>query len=309
MIYTDLYGRFDIPKKAEEIIFNPRFVRLFDIAQEGPARYLSHNQNRNRGQHSIGVAYIISKLGGNEEEIIAGVIHDIGHFPMAHAIDNELSKRDHDTHEREDILKLILENWEIGEFNLFEISRKIKRSYYKRLENEMPRVCADRLEYTLRDGYYLGYISKEDIRDIILDIRFKDEITLSKENAIKLFDLYFKLNINHYMDNREAVMHAIYGKIINEVIQRENLSIKQLLSMTDTELNQLITIYYPFVKNLNKMTIVPGNQYTIYPKYRIIDPLTHDGKRVSEFYENFDEVKKILKEKSKPRCFNIFLNE
>ena len=303
MIYTDLYGKWTPPKEVELIMKDPRFLRLFDIAQEGPARYLGHNKNRNRGDHSLGVAYLISKLGGDKEEIIAGIIHDIGHFPMAHAIDNEFSKEKHETHEREDILKIILENWKVEGYDLFEISKNIKRGKYKILENESPRVCADRLEYPLRDGFYLGYITKDEIGNIVNDIKFNGEITFSKENAIKFFELYFKLNINHYMDDKEAVLHAIYGRIIKKILNE--LKIEDLLRMTDTELNQYLLKYYPELKDINKIRLVPGNDYSIYPKYRIVDPLTHEGKRVSEFYERFEERKRILKEKSKPRSFKI----
>ena len=303
----DLYGKWIPPKEVEMIIKDQRFLRLFDIAQEGPARYLGHIQNRNRGNHSLGVAYLISKLRGNDEEIIAGVIHDIGHFPMAHAIDNEFSKEAHNTHEREDVLKIILENWKVGNYDLFEVSKNIKKGKYKILENEAPKVCADRLEYPLRDGYYFNYISREEVKEIVNDIKFNgEEITFSRENAIKFFELYFKLNINHYMDDKEAILHAIYGKLIKETLGR--LKIGDLLKMTDTELNQFLLKYYPELEKIKNIKLVQGNEYTIYPKYRIVDPLTHEGERVSEFYEKFEERKRILKEKSKPRSFRVIVN-
>ncbi len=308
-IFLDLYGFWQPPKEILEIIKDPRFMRLYDIAQNGPARYLyKWHPNRNRGNHSLGVAYIISTLGGKKEETLGGMGHDLGHFPFAHAIDNELSKKDHDTHEREDILEKILSGWKVNGYDLLEIAMKIKKGEYKILENEIPKVCADRLEYALRDGYYLGYISQKDIEDIIADIEFNgEEITFSEENAIKFFELYFKLNYNHYMDEREAAAHAIYGKIISQELKKGKLTIDDLLKMTDTQLNQYLLKFYPRLEKIDKITVIEGDKYELIPKYRIVDPLTHEGKRVSEFYPEFEKRKKILQEKAKPRRVDIIL--
>lgn len=151
-----------------DIIDHPNFQRLRRIKQLGLTEMVFPGATHTRFQHTIGAFQLLSetlnilKLKGveisNEEQraVLAAILmHDIGHGPFSHALENTLVKEvDHEN------LSLVFMN----RFNdLFDgkldlaiqiFQNKYKRKFFHQLISS--QLDIDRLDYLRRDSFYTG---------------------------------------------------------------------------------------------------------------------------------------------------------
>ncbi|MEH6979544.1 HD domain-containing protein, partial [Bacillus pseudomycoides] len=162
MIISDIiYGEFEVDKVLEELILSKPVQRLKGVHQAGASYLINEKWNVTRFDHSVGVMLLIKKLGGSVEEQIAGLLHDISHTAFSHVIDFVFDNKDEDYHEK--IYSTVIKNSEIPgilakyDYNYEDIL--FDDSKWTLLEQSAPDLCADRVDYTLRDMYEYGYIS------------------------------------------------------------------------------------------------------------------------------------------------------
>ena len=105
-------------------------------------------------------------------EQIAGLIHDVSHSAFSHTIDyirkdaegektHDGQDKIHDGFVRASGLKTILER---HGFNPDDI---LDDRNFPLKENELPDICADRLDYAVRQGYYdYHYLSFDEVQKI-----------------------------------------------------------------------------------------------------------------------------------------------
>ena len=83
-------------------------------------------------------------------------------------------------------------------YSLEQISHKNGKHYA--LEQALPDICADRLEYNLYEGFIDGMISERDVQDILANLQFKDGkwFFTSHEMARKFAEIPLYLTANHW---------------------------------------------------------------------------------------------------------------
>lgn len=94
-IHDSLNGRVELSDLEREIIGSPLLLRLGRIAQLGMGRQVFPGATHTRLAHSIGVAHLVGKLGirldlpleEQEKLRLAGLLHDIGQYPLSHCIE------------------------------------------------------------------------------------------------------------------------------------------------------------------------------------------------------------------------------
>src|SRR3989344_8653454 len=162
MKYTDqVYGKTEITDPVIlELISCPALQRLKDIDQAGylPIWKISdHHINEydhSRFAHSVGVYLLLRNYGAPLEEQIAGLIHDVSHSAFSHCIDYVLdtgSEKEHnhqdnvfDEFVRKSEIPKILKKYNFGlEYILDDKNFPLK-------EKDLPDLCADRIDYSLR---------------------------------------------------------------------------------------------------------------------------------------------------------------
>jgi HD superfamily phosphohydrolase len=95
-------------------------------------------------------------LGGSELEQIAGLLHDISHTAFSHVGDYVFDNTDEDYHEK--VFAEVLCKSEVPDVLLsygYNVNQ-ILYGIFDILEQPLPSLCADRLDYTLRDGVHGG---------------------------------------------------------------------------------------------------------------------------------------------------------
>ncbi len=174
------------------------------------------------------------------------------------------------------------------------------------LENNLPDICADRLDYTIRDGLHLQLLSRQQADKIIDGLKViesdgKKEFVFKDINSAEIYsDVFFQLNRSYYGSPIEAYFNHKMGDIMNLAIEKDVLKeedwfgndeevIAKIKSSKDRELAKSLD----FINN--KTVIYEDNEnpeVTLSKKIRIVNPKVEiDGvikqlTEISPFYEN-----------------------
>ncbi|MGL5329866.1 MAG: HD domain-containing protein, partial [Peptostreptococcaceae bacterium] len=165
-ITDSIYGEFEIEGIFKQLIETKEVQRLKGVHQGGASYLINPKWNVTRYEHSIGTMLLIRLLGGTIEEQIAGLLHDISHTAFSHVIDFVLKNNEEDYHEK--IYDKIIEESDIPQilskygYNYKDIL--FDESKWTILEKSAPKLCADRIDYTLRDMYHYGFIEDEEVK-------------------------------------------------------------------------------------------------------------------------------------------------
>jgi hypothetical protein len=175
------------------------FQRLRGIHQAGPSSLPFPFKDVTRFEHSLGVFVLLRMLGAPPREQLAGLLHDVSHTAFSHAVDFVVTSDEQDHHER--LKPLILGRDDLASaINRlgFSPSDFYDDSIYPLLEQPIPWLCADRLDYFLRDGSACGVVQPEFIARILGCLRVVDSrLALGKvevaREAAGLFEVMNKL--------------------------------------------------------------------------------------------------------------------
>ncbi|MGL5506606.1 MAG: HD domain-containing protein [Paraclostridium sp.] len=283
-ILDSIYGEFEIDNILVELINSYPMQRLKNIHQGGASYLVNKKWNLTRYDHSVGVMILIKLLGGSLEEQIAGLLHDISHTAFSHVVDFALQNKKEDYHE--EIYLEVVENSQIPNillkhgYNYKEILED--ESKWTILEQSSPKLCADRIDYTLRDMYHYGYTSLEEVRNFVNHISVSNgEIVVDNIESAKYFvNLYYKEVIDYFMHPLNAYGYEQLSKLIRLGLDKNIIDLNDLLK-TDDEVISILnssndTDIHNLIQSLNYNVTVRENKsnYNFYQKgkLRLIDP-------------------------------------
>ncbi|ARO63618.1 HD domain protein [Bacillus cereus] len=313
MIISDvLYGEFEVDQVVEELISSKSMQRLKGIHQNGASYLMNEKWNVTRFDHSVGVMLLVKKLGGSVKEQIASLLHDVSHTAFSHVIDYVFDNEDESYHE--EIFSSVVKNSEIPAilakygYNYEDIL--LDDSKWTLLERSAPELCADRVDYTLRDMYTYGYISLEEVHRFLEDIiAVEGKVVQSVEMAEWFTETYYKEVIDFFMKPMniygndmlaKTLKLSLHKKVIHAddfLLEDEEL-ISKLQQCNDPEVEALLSKVHPNVKVKEDR-----NDYDLHQKnkVRLIDPpLLREGKIVqsSVVSENIRQISDIAYEKA-----------
>ena len=261
MIISDvIYGEFEVDPVLEELILSKPVQRLKGIHQAGASYLMNEKWNVTRFDHSVGVMLLIKKLGGSVEEQIAGLLHDVSHTAFSHVIDYVFDNENESYHE--EIFSAVVQNSEIPAilskhgYNYEDIL--LDDSKWTLLERSAPELCADRVDYTLRDMYTYGYISLEEARNFLDDLIAVDgKMVLQNVEVAEWFtETYYKEVIDFFMKPMniygndmlaKTLKLALHKKIIHpdDFLLEDDSLISKLQLCNDSEVAALLSKVHP----------------------------------------------------------------
>ncbi|PEK62598.1 HD domain-containing protein [Bacillus wiedmannii] len=308
-----LYGEFKVDKVVEELILSRPVQRLKGIHQAGASYLMNEKWNVTRFDHSVGVMLLVKKLGGSVEEQIAGLLHDVSHTAFSHVIDYVFDNRNESYHE--EIFSSVVKNSEIPAilskygYNYEDIL--LDDSKWTLLERSAPELCADRVDYTLRDMYTYGYISLEEVHRFLEDIiAVEGKMALQSIEMAEWFTkTYYKEVIDFFMKPMniygndmlaKTLKLALHKRIIHadDFLLEDDELISKLQQCNDSEVHALLRKIH---SNVNVKE--DRNDYDLYQKnkVRLIDPpLLREGEVVlsSVVSENIRQMSEVAYEKA-----------
>ena len=167
------------PFLLDQLASATEMQRLSDIGMHCGCEYTScpiYKQARfpySRLMHSLGVSRIIWHFTNDIRQAVAGLLHDIATPVFAHTIDfmNNDHMRQESTEEKtvafirgSKVITALLGKHGISIEDVCDYHK------YPIADNDMPMLSADRLEYTLGNGYILYKIKPGQILDIYSDL-------------------------------------------------------------------------------------------------------------------------------------------
>ncbi len=309
MKYRDrVYGEFNITEPIIlELIKTPSLQRLKGIDQAG-YRSLWVNPEVSVGEydhtrfaHSMGVYLLLFQYGASIEEQIAGLIHDVSHSAFSHCIDyvlkvgseKEQSHQDNffDCYIRQTKIPEIIKKFG------FDLEYILNDENFPLKEKELPDLCADRIDYSLKTAVISGEIDKKEKNYFLENLTTKNNNWVFKnfKSAKKYAELFSKLNTVYYSGLPSAAMFRTVGDYLKYSLDKKYIFKKDLYE-TDKIVIDKIKKYLNkdkklklLWKRMNGEIKIANNSKDydakVFCKSRIVDPL---------FMEK-DEIKKLSK--------------
>jgi uncharacterized protein len=187
-MYTSIYTN-EEPVLLEQLANTPGMQRLADIGMHCGCEYAKFPIYQDaripytRLTHSVGVAKIVWNFTHDIKQAIAGLLHDIATPVFAHTID--FLHNDHLAQEstEDNTLFLIESSKEITtllkEHHIY-ISDISDYHIYPIADNDPPMLSADRLEYTLGNGFCVHNMELSHLHDL-----YEDLIVVQNEHGIE----------------------------------------------------------------------------------------------------------------------------
>ena len=282
--------------------------------------------------HSVAVSLIVWNFTKDKKQTLAGLFHDIATPVFKHSIDfmNGDYKKQESTEElttqiisdSQEIMALLKRDGikieEINDYHIYPIA-----------DNDTPMLSADRLEYTLSNGF--GVRKKvwnlNDIKEIYDNIEVQkneqgiDELGFKNKTIAEKFVKGMRILSNSYIDNKTKLSMQFLADIMKNMSNQKLITKKELYELSEKEVIEKIenctydniSKKFNFWKNaceIKESDKGVKNKYcvSINAKIRYIKPLVN-GKRVSEISEVAkEEIKKALEYKTPKYAYLDFDN-
>ncbi|MCL4403637.1 MAG: HD domain-containing protein [Candidatus Marsarchaeota archaeon] len=315
MLIRDInYGSFDVREPVLiELVSSNALDRLKRIGQMGIPQEYYPFATFSRYEHSIGVMLLLRKLGADLEEQAAGLLHDASHTAFSHTIDWAIGKGMEGNEDLQDsshvaVLALtdvpkILERYGYDFGKISEIKR------YRLLERSAPDLCADRLDYALKEFYYwenkpAAKLCADDLTVFDGKIVFK-----SKKSATVFGENYMTLQNKHWGGVEAVTQYYIMAKIIklgleHEVISLDDLMVDDQYVMSKLKGSGNVDIDRYFRLLSYKGTLPKSNgahSQRVVKKFRYVDPEYIEGDslvRLSEQDNNYKDLLRMSRERN-----------
>ncbi|MEG0857052.1 MAG: HD domain-containing protein [Terrisporobacter sp.] len=312
MNLLDIYSH-DFPLFIEELIDTPEFKRLDKIGMNCGCEYTSfpmftNGKEYTRYKHSIGVALIVWHFTKDVKQSIAGLLHDISSPVFAHVIDflnNDYENQESTEEKTEEIIENSEEIQKI--LTKYNLSTKDVCNYhlYPIADNDSPLLSADRLEYTLGNGFYYSFKSLEEIKNMYDDLcvgenRFRvDEISFTSLHKALEFTKLSLSNSKVYLSHEDRFSMQYLADLLKLSIDKKIITLEDLYTTEDLVISKLKNdkeLKVKFDKFTKFSQVItkkekPEDGYwiNIPAKRRYINPQLISKKRVADLCEDMSK--------------------
>ena len=245
LIRDEIYGEELVHEPVlVELLQSPEVQRLRGICQHGVTGFLGLTPRVTRLEHSVGAFILVRRVGAAIEEQVAALLHDISHTTLSHVIDHALSKPGegsyHEVHKTRYLkttrLPDILARHGISQ-SVFE------EELFPLVEMPSPQLCADRLDYALRDAVGFGKLSMEDARRVVGSLKAFPSAAAPRRLlvlddphvALALSRAYVATDRDVWSSPAHIDMYQRTGRVIGELVGAGSVDDAVLWQVSDAE--------------------------------------------------------------------------
>ena len=253
--YLEQLGYSNLPEFLIKYLKTPSLLRLKDISYFCGMDYASKDiynfsEFISRYDHSLTVSLIVYKLTKDKKATLAGLFHDIATPCFSHVIDymNQDYEKQESTEEyTEHILKNDKYLNECLEKDNIDINDIINFKKYSVVDNDRPKVCADRIDGVILTGIgWTKNINKNDINSIVKDMCIflnennEEEIGFkSLKVAKKVLDVSESIDI-YCHSTEDNYMMLLLAKITKISIEKKYITYEELYSYNERDLFSIL---------------------------------------------------------------------
>lgn len=285
MQVTDtIYGSLDIVEPVLiDLIKSPEIQRLRGVWQHGmPPRYIpSVARTFTRHEHSIGVLLFLRMLGASLEEQIAGLLHDVSHLAFSHLYDwvvaEQLQNGDrhtsgqdarHEDYLLQSSLPAILASYG------YSIQTFAQYKTFTLLEQDVPELCADRVDYCLREMdtvKAMQYVPAFIVREGKI-------VSSNKASALEFAKYFLSRNRDFWACYDLGSRYMILKNVLQYAIKKHVITLSDFYGVDEDVLSKIEQMQDPFVVNnltLLRNSRIPDTDHgvPVKLKFRYVDPL------------------------------------
>src|SRR6056297_2972507 len=242
-IKDSVHDHIEVEGVARELLDTPAVQRLRRIKQLGPAHLVYPSANHTRFEHSLGVYHLaceaLDHLGiqGKQAERVraAAVLHDIGHCPNSHAIEEVVHRH---TGKYHDDVHELLRNDEVGDVLRAHGHAPDTIADLVAGDGELGQLVSgeldvDRMDYLVRDAHHTGVpYGTIDHERLVRELRFVDGDLVLDEGNVQTAE---SLLLARALMNPTVYKHHV-ARIAKTMLRRGT---ERLLRETDVTAAQL----------------------------------------------------------------------
>lgn len=263
--------------------------RLGAIYQAGVTAFVNPIRSTTRLDHSVGVLALLRRLGASVLEQAAGLIHDVPHTAFSHVVDFLFPNQEHIYHEanRDAVLAAsdlpaILERHGLDWRTVAEPQR------FSLLEQPLPALCADRLDYFLRDGLVTRLISSGEVNELLAHLRvWEGQIVVDGIQAARwLGKRFIEIDDAVWCSVQEIGWYAVMAQALQAAMESGVLAEADLAGTDQDVMNRLKAAQFPAIEQWLSL-LRPDAHFVrddahpdliALPKVRAVDPpVLEDG--------------------------------
>ena len=248
--YLEQLGYSEIPEFIEKYLKAPTIERLKKVGyfcgmDYGSKDIYDFREYISRYDHSLTVCLLTYKLTNDKKASLAGLFHDIATPCFSHVID--YMNKDYEKQEStEEYTETIIKNDNylvecLTKDNIL-IDEVVDFKKYTIVDNDRPKLCADRLDGVILTGIgWTKNITLDDIKDIITNVKIytneddEEEMGfISKDIAEKVVDISKKID-EFCHTNEDNYMMELLAQITKHAIDKEYINYEDLYKYNEDE--------------------------------------------------------------------------
>lgn len=307
-----VYGK-DVLKHPvfAQIVASSPFQRLHHINQFGVPDEFNSKESFSRAEHSLGAATLVKRVGGSVEEQLAALTHDGSHLAFSHIADfvfgdptiNGSMEDLQDSRHPDFILHgewgRIISRYSIDPERIANYHK-----YFTLLEKNSPDLCADRVDYSLRE------VRPDLAQDVVSDIKqFNHQMVMTDYQIAQFYGRAFlDLQIKHWGSPDSVRRQFYFAEVLKVALDEGDISREDFEGTDNFVLDKVkVSDSRKVQKGLeilrNPYIPEPESGILVFKKFRYIDPLlvgtrgrTHRLSELSKEFKEYIQYGKYLNE-------------
>lgn len=305
-----------------DLLASPSMVRLKEIDQAGYVHPFRPTEDKvTRFEHSLGVYWLLKLFNAPFEEQLAGLIHDVSHTVFSHCADylgsHEAQQKQtyqddvFDEFVRKSEIPSILSRYGI------DVSSLLDDSLFPLKETSLPDLCADRIDYSLRNAIAAHAYTQEEVLSLLRSLSTENSKWLfhTVDAGLQFATLFAYMNTNLYTPLESAAMLHTVGCALRYALDKGFLTFDDLYTTDQHVLDVLfhyasedpdLQILVDRMNNRVPFAHDPENFHAIvFCKSRVVDPLCRSSTGIGRLSEFHPQWKSILQKEMAPKSYCI----
>ncbi len=296
LIRDRIYGNVDVTDQViPDLIKTKAMQRLKKIEEVLPL--INKTNSYNRYQHSVGVMLLLRRFVAPLEEQVSGLLHDLSHTAFSHTIDRVIGNpeaQDYQDHRHRDFvyqtdIPAILDAYGLDTEGIINVKG------HDLLEQPLPDICADRIDYALRN--FTFWENKKAVKPSLDGLMVRDGkfIFNSKKPARIFAENYLRCQVASWGSVNYNVRDHVFSRILKIALKNRIILLDDLLYKYDGYVmkklrrsrNKDVRVLLDLLKgNVRYHLTNKGADLVSRIKSRYTDPLCLDSGRVVHLSES-----------------------